>query len=87
MSFVRNAWYVAGWARDIDRSLAKRTILGDEHLRAFVPVRGAAHANDRRERGSLPFLQQLSQPVENLPSLKPLLHHVQHRLSFESGSN
>lgn len=30
MSFVRNAWYVAGWARDIDRSLAKRTILGDE---------------------------------------------------------
>ncbi|MBT6428455.1 MAG: aromatic ring-hydroxylating dioxygenase subunit alpha [Rhodospirillaceae bacterium] len=30
MSFVRNAWYVAGWARDFDRSLAKRTILGDE---------------------------------------------------------
>ena len=30
MSFVRNAWYVAGWARDIDRSLARRTILGDE---------------------------------------------------------
>lgn len=30
MAFVRNAWYVAGWAAELDRSLARRTILGEE---------------------------------------------------------
>jgi vanillate O-demethylase monooxygenase subunit len=29
MAFVRNAWYPAGWSRDIGRSLAQRTILGE----------------------------------------------------------
>jgi len=27
--FIRNAWYVAGWSRDFDRSLRAETLLGD----------------------------------------------------------
>ncbi len=30
MEFVRNAWYVAGWTREIDRTLRRFTILGDD---------------------------------------------------------
>ena len=30
MQFVRNAWYVAGWASEFDRTLRRFTILGDD---------------------------------------------------------
>ena len=30
MTFVRNAWYVASWARDLGRELVRRTVLGDD---------------------------------------------------------
>jgi len=30
MKFVRNAWYVAGWAGEFDRTLRRFTILGDD---------------------------------------------------------
>ncbi len=30
MQFVRNAWYVAGWASEFDRTLRRSTILGDD---------------------------------------------------------
>ena len=29
MAFIRNAWYVAAWGRDIERTLQRRTILGE----------------------------------------------------------
>ncbi len=29
MAFVRNAWYVAAWSSELDRSLQRRTILGE----------------------------------------------------------
>ena len=29
MAFVRNAWYVAAWSSELDRSLTRRTILGE----------------------------------------------------------
>lgn len=29
MAFVRNAWYVAAWASELDRSLTRRTIVGE----------------------------------------------------------
>jgi vanillate O-demethylase monooxygenase subunit len=30
MAFVRNAWYVAAWSRDLGRTLMRRTILGED---------------------------------------------------------
>jgi vanillate O-demethylase monooxygenase subunit len=39
MGFVRNAWYPAGWSREIDRAPARRTIL-EENLVLYRTARG-----------------------------------------------
>ena len=30
MAFVRNAWYVAAWSSELDRTLRRQTILGED---------------------------------------------------------
>src|SRR5947209_6548141 len=49
-------------------------VLGDEQLRALVPVRRAADADHRRERGALTDPTQLRQTVEHCSGFEPLLH-------------
>lgn len=55
MSFVRNAWYVAAWSRDIGRTLARRTILG-KNVVLFRRQDGAVGAlSDRCPHRFLPL--------------------------------
>lgn len=54
-TFVRNAWYVAGWSSEIDRALRRFTIL-DEHILLFRRADGSVAAlEDRCPHRMLPL--------------------------------
>lgn len=57
MNFVRNAWYVAGWASEFDRQLRQVRILSEDLVMFRTSTGGVAALQDRCPHKSLPLSQ------------------------------
>jgi len=57
MNFVRNAWYVAGWASEFDRQLRQVRILSEDFVMFRSSTGGVTALQDRCPHKSLPLSQ------------------------------